>query len=39
MSTLFDLTNEFYLNFVDLKKVEAEHTHNFIEIVFYRERL
>ena len=30
----FDLTNEFYLNFVDLKKVEAEHTHNFIEIVY-----
>ena len=30
----FDLENEFYINFVDLKKEEKEHTHNFIEIVY-----
>ena len=30
----FDLINEFYINFVDLKKSEEEHTHNFIEIVY-----
>ena len=30
----FDLTNEFYIHFVDLKKAEEEHTHNFIEIVY-----
>lgn len=30
----FDLTNEFYVNIVDLKKAEEEHTHNFIEIVY-----
>ena len=30
----FDLANGFYINFVDLKKSEEEHTHNFIEIVY-----
>ena len=30
----FDLTNEFYINFVDLTETEKEHTHNFIEIVY-----
>ena len=31
---VFDLTNEFYINFVDLQKTEEVHTHNFIEIVY-----
>ena len=30
----FDLDSGFYVNFVNLKSVEAEHTHNFIEIVY-----
>ena len=30
----FDLANKFYINFVDLKKPEEEHTHNFVEIVY-----
>ena len=30
----FDLSNEFYINFVSLKKSEEQHTHNFIEIVY-----
>ena len=33
-SNIFDLTREFYINFVDLEKSEEEHTHNFIEIVY-----
>ncbi|MBE6668454.1 MAG: helix-turn-helix domain-containing protein [Ruminococcaceae bacterium] len=30
----FDLENKFYINIVDLKKPEEEHTHNFVEIVY-----
>ena len=33
-ANVFDLSNEFYINFVDLTKTEEEHTHNFIEIVY-----
>ena len=30
----FDLNSDFFINFVDLKIDEEEHTHNFIEIVY-----
>ena len=30
----YDLDNEFYINFVNLKRNVEEHTHNFIEIVY-----
>lgn len=30
----FDLENEYYINFVDLKDTEEEHTHAFIELVY-----
>ena len=33
-ANVFDLSNEFYINFVDLTKTEEAHTHNFIEIVY-----
>ena len=30
----FDLDNNYFINFVNLKEIEEEHTHAFIEIVY-----